>query len=154
MDFASYITGFVDGEGCFSVSFNFRAKLKTGIEVRPSFSISQNKRNLDVLKKIQEYFDCGGIRFSKKDQNYKYEVRSITDLIRKIIPHFKNNELKTTKKNDFELFMQICELVSQQKHRNIDHLTAIIDMAYQMNESGKRKYKKAELLSSLNKMKI
>ena len=56
MEFKSYITGFVDGEGTFSVSFNYRAKLKTKIEVRPSFSISQHKRSLEILEKIPEDF--------------------------------------------------------------------------------------------------
>jgi len=154
MDFASYISGFVDGEGCFSVSFNFRAKLKTGIEVRPSFSLSQNKRNLQVLEEIQAYFDCGGLRFSRKDQNYKFEVRNLSELCDRIIPHFKKYVLKTSKKRDFEIFCEICLLMRQSKHLNPDCLRKIIQESYKMNESGKRKYKQAKLLSTLDKMKI
>ena len=102
MEKAWYITGFVDGEGCFCVSFNLRGKLSVGVEVRPSFSVSQNKKSLEVIKMIQEYFGCGGIRFDKKDQTYKYEVRSINDLVNKIIPNFERFPLKTHKKEDFE----------------------------------------------------
>ena len=108
MDFASYITGFVDGEGTFSVSFNYRAKLNTNVEVRPSFSISQHKRNLEILKRIRDYFGVGSIRFSKRDQNYKYEVRSLNDLLKKVIPHFEEFPLRTTKQKDFKLFREIC----------------------------------------------
>lgn len=61
MEFKSYITGFTDGEGTFSVSFSHRAKLRTNIEARPSFSISQHKRNLEILKEIREYFGVGSI---------------------------------------------------------------------------------------------
>ena len=154
MDFASYISGFVDGEGCFCVSFNFREKLKTKIEVRPSFALSQNKRSLEALKKIRGYFGCGNIRFSKNDQNFKFEVRNISDLRAKIIPHFKSFPLVTAKRADFEIFSKICELVAQTKHRNQDHLRSIIKLAYKMNCSGKRKYRQAELLSVLEKMKI
>ena len=154
MNFASYISGFVDGEGCFSISFNFRAKLNTGIEVRPSFSISQNKRNLQILKEIQTYFACGGLRFSKKDQNYKFEVRNLSDICDRVIPHFQKYSLKTTKMKDFELFSTICCLMRQSKHLNAQYLREIIQMAYQMNESGKRKYQQAKLLSVLDKMKI
>jgi len=154
MDFASYVTGFVDGEGCFSVSFNLRAKLKTGIEVRPSFSISQNKRNYAVLKEIRDFFDCGSVRFSKKDQTYKYEVRSIGDLVKNVNPHFEKYPLRTTKKKDFEIFSKVCSLVFQSKHLNKGHLSDIIEWSYKMNESGKRKYQKAKLLSVLDKMKI
>lgn len=154
MDFASYISGFADGEGCFSVSFNYRAKLKTKIEVRPSFAIGQNKRSLEILKKIQNYFDCGSIRFSNQDQCYKYEVRNISEIMRKIIPHFKKYPLQSSKKEDFGIFKTICEDISRSKHLNIEHLKNIIHLAYKMNGAGKRKYSEAELLSVLNKMKI
>lgn len=146
MEIASYITGFTDGEGSFCVSFNYRAKLKTKIEIRPSFSISQHKRNLAILKQIHDYFGVGAIRFSKRDQNYKYEVRSINDLTNIIIPHFKNYPLQTSKQQDFEIFAEICSQIRANHHQNPDLLVEIIDKAYKINQSGKRKYKKAELL--------
>jgi hypothetical protein len=154
MDFASYVSGFIDGEGCFSVSFNFREKLKTKIEVRPSFSIGQNMRSLGILKEIEKFFGCGSIRFSKSDQCYKYETRNIDDLRGKIIPHFRKFPLMTNKKTDFEIFSKVCERIAQMKHLNSEHLKEIIDLAYEMNGCGKRKYKKAELLNVLDKMKI
>jgi hypothetical protein len=146
MEFTSYITGFIDGEGTFSISFNYRKKLTTRIEVRPSFSVSQHKRNLGILKEIHSYFGVGSIRFSKRDQNYKYEVRSIKDLVSVIIPHFRNFPLKTTKRSDFESFDVICQQILRNHHRNTVSLIKIIDTAYTMNESGKRRYKKDDLL--------
>ena len=154
MDFASYVSGFIDGEGCFSVSFNFREKLKTKIEVRPSFSIGQNMRSLKILKEIQKFFSCGSIRFCKNDRCYKYETRNIDELRNKIIPHFRKFPLMTSKKVDFEIFSKICEKIAQMKHLNPKNLKCIIEMAYEMNGNGKRKFKKAELLSVLNKLKI
>jgi len=146
MEFASYISGFTDGEGSFSVSFSKRNKFKTHLEVRPSFSISQHKRNLDVLKNIRDYFGVGAIRFSKRDQNYKYEARSIKDLIKVVIPHFERFPLKTKKLKDFTYFKKICTMINSNLHLNKKYLTEIIENAYLMNESGKRKYKKSELL--------
>ena len=150
-NFSWYITGFTDGEGCFSISFNRRAKLLTGIEVRPSFSVAQNKRSLEVIKEIYTYFGCGAIRFSKRDQMYKYEVRSINDLITQIIPHFQKYPLKSAKAKDFEIFARVCLLISQSKHLNIDHLTDIINESYLMNESGQRRNTKEELLKILTR---
>src|SRR5205085_9866345 len=40
-----YATGLVEGEGCFCVSFALRPKLRTGLEVRTSFSLSLNERD-------------------------------------------------------------------------------------------------------------
>ena len=149
MELESYVTGFVDGEGCFTVSFSKRAKLKTGLEVRPSFSISQNRRSRAILEEIQKYFGCGFVRFSRGDQTYKYEVRSISELKEKVIPHFEKYPLKTSKKQDFIIFKQIVELVLQNKHRNRDYLKEIIEKSYLMNGSGRRKHKKEDLLRLL-----
>src|SRR3989338_1487896 len=57
-----YITGYVDGEGCFTVTFNMKAKALLGWELRPSFSVSQNEDKRQVLDIIKEYFGCGYIR--------------------------------------------------------------------------------------------
>ena len=146
MDIYSYITGFVDGEGWFSVSFSRRQKMNFGIEVGPSFSVSQHKRNYEVLIFLSKHFDCGGIRFSRNDQNYKFEVRNLTKIISNIIPHFEKFQLLTSKKNDFLLFREICFLMKRNLHVSKDGLIKIIDLAYKMNESGKRKYTKDELL--------
>lgn len=40
-----WVTGFVDGEGCFSIHFVENKKFKLGLEVRPSFSIGQSKKS-------------------------------------------------------------------------------------------------------------
>jgi len=85
-----YITGLVEGEGCFSVSFNLRDSLKVGIETKASFSVSLSKRDLELLKKLHQYFSCGGIRFSKADNTYKYEVRELRSLTERVIPHLRN----------------------------------------------------------------
>jgi hypothetical protein len=145
-EFAWYVTGFVDGEGCFSISFNKREKLKTGIEIRPSFSIGQNKRSLPVLERVKLYFGCGAIRFSRHDQTYKYEIRSIGDIRKRIIPHFQKYPLQTNKLQDFATFTWICDEIAASRHLNKESLLAIIDRAYTMNESGKRRYTKEELL--------
>jgi hypothetical protein len=149
MEFAWYLSGFVDGAGCFSISFNKKAKMKTGIEIKPSFFIAQNKRNLQILKDIHAYFGCGAIRFNKYDQTYKYEVRSIKDLINIIIPHFQEYPLRTTKLKDFDTFNEICHLIIRSHHLNKEYLKQIIIDSYTMNEAGLRKYTKEDLLKIL-----
>src|SRR3989344_2603935 len=116
MEIESYITGFVDGEGSFLVSFSARDKLSNGVEVRPAFTVSQHKRSYDILVKLLQFFECGSIRFNKRDQTYKYEVRSLEELIFKIIPHFERHPLQTSKRADFERFKQVCILMQQKLH--------------------------------------
>ena len=154
MEIASYITGFIDGEGSFLVSFSVRPKLKIGIEARPSFSVSQHERSKAILEELQRFFDCGGIRFDAHDQTYKYEVRSLAELISKIIPHFNQYTLHTSKRDDFQLFSKICELMKIKEHRTDHGIRQIIDLAYQMNNLGARRYTKDDLLRIVSKMNV
>ena len=154
----AWLTGFVDGEGCFSISFSLRSKMKHGFEIRPSFSCAQRKDkdslNKIVLDEIQNLFQAGFIRFSKKDQMWKYEVRQINDICEKIIPYFETNILRTSKKLDFEKFKKICLIIKSNHHLSVSGAKQIINLAFAMNASGKRKYKKEFLLKLLNKVKI
>ena len=50
------------------------------------------KRNCPVLEKIQKRFGCGAIRYSANDGTYKYEVRSLDDLLTYILPFFQKLE--------------------------------------------------------------
>src|SRR5205085_5634162 len=55
---SAYISGYADGEGCFTVSIAPRATLAVGWEVRPSFSVSQNGDRAEVLYALQGYSDA------------------------------------------------------------------------------------------------
>ncbi|MBI3088908.1 MAG: LAGLIDADG family homing endonuclease [Candidatus Colwellbacteria bacterium] len=144
-----YISGYVDGEGCFTVTFNKRAKARLGWELRPSFSVSQNEDRRQVLDLIREYFGCGYIRRDYNDRTVKYEVRDQNDLALKIIPHFERFPLLSEKRKDFELFRKICEIVTAKSHLKKDGFADVITLAYQMNGSGKRKRRKEEIFNSL-----
>ena len=147
---AVYISGYSDGEGCFCVSFSRRPKnIKVGWEVKPSFAVGQNFDRHEVLDLMQTYFDCGFIRRDYSDKTLKYEVRSIDDLISKIIPHFKKYPIISSKKKDFTIFSKICSLIKTESHLKKTGLIKIIKLAYKMNGSGKRRYTEKELLSFL-----
>src|SRR3989344_4152707 len=88
-DIPEYISGYVDGEGCFTVTFNMKAKALLGWELRPSFSVSQNEDRRQVLDIIQEYFGCGYIRRDYADRTVKFEIRDHSQLKQKVIPHFE-----------------------------------------------------------------
>ena len=143
----NWIVGFTDAEGYFCVSFSKRAKMLFGVEVRPRFMISQSATSKDIIFEIEKYFKCGGIKYSKRDNCYIYEVKGLTNLNEIIIPFFENNSLFTKKREDFLLFRDICRSIKEGKHLNKDGLQNIIKKAYLMNVSGKRKYTEEELSS-------
>ena len=154
MEIPSYITGFVDGEGSFLVSFSKRKKMNMQLEVRPAFTVSQHKRSKNVLLLLQEFFRCGSIRFNKRDETWKYEVRSLDDLILKIIPHFELFPLQTSKAHDFEHFKQVCWMMRKRHHLRQDGISTIVNLAFKMNNLGARRYTKDILLRIVGKMKV
>ena len=78
---SAYISGYVDGEGCFTVSIAPRATLLVGWEVRPSLSVSQNGDRAEVLHALHAYFRCGSIRPDRSDKTLKWECRRLEDLL-------------------------------------------------------------------------
>lgn len=138
-EFASYLSGYIDGEGCFSVSLNPRDQLRSRWEVRPSFSVSQNADRAAFLYEIQRYFGCGTIRPDRSDRTIKYEVRSIHDLVARIIPHFAQFPLRSEKQRSFLLFAGVCRQVANGEHRSEGGIATIFEKAAAIN-GGKRKY--------------
>jgi hypothetical protein len=68
------------------------------------FAIHTHIKDIDLLRKIQSFFNVGVIVESKKTNSVKYTVNSIKDLINVIIPHFDKYPLLTQKSADFLLF--------------------------------------------------
>ena len=149
MDVHSYISGFVDGEGCFCVSFIPSKRHRFGWEVRPSFSVSQNRDRSELLYEMQKLWGCGHIRPDRSDKTLKFEVRSIADLVAKVIPHFQTYPLRSSKQRDVELFGSVCMLVYDRHHLEIEGMKTIVELAMRMNPSGKRKYSGSEIINSL-----
>ena len=153
VDLSSYISGYVDGEGCFTVSISPRPTLLVGWEVRPSLSVSQNGDRQEVLLLMQRYFGCGTLRPDRSDRTVKWEVRSLAPIRERIVPHFRAYPLQSGKQRDFELFAAVCEGMARGQHRTLVGLSEIVRLAAEMNPSGKRGYLPAAILQSLAEMK-
>ena len=150
----SYISGYVDGEGSFCVSMRPRKGNIVGWEVIASFSVSQNEDRSEVLDLIRDYFKCGFIRRNVSDKTLKYETRSLSDLVTKIIPHFEKYPLQSGKHKDFDIFKKVCHKMRRGEHLRKKGLIEIAELVSVMNPSGRRLYNKKVILGSLNKMKI
>ena len=145
MLFRSWIVGFTDGEGCFSVSILKNKTSKNGWQIFPEFVITQGKKSLPALEIFKEYFKCGRIFVNKRYDNhkehlYRYCVRSISELKEKIIPFFSKNQLKTHKINDFQIFSRIVYSMSEGKHLKKDGFKRIAKLIEKMNRKKKSRF--------------
>lgn len=149
MNFESYVSGYVDGEGCFCVSFQPSKRHRMGWEVRPSFSVSQNADRSEPIYRMREYFRCGSIRPDRSDKTVKYEVRSVRKLLEQVIPHFRRYPMVSSKQDDVERLEKVCRLIASGDHLTRSGFEEIVKIAMVMNPSGRRKYSGSDILKSL-----
>ena len=138
-----WLTGFVDGEGCWSISIYRDKNLKTGWRIIPVFIIGLHARDLFLLEKIKSYFYKGRIKILKNNRGVNYYVNSIEDLTKFIIPHFEKYPLLTQKKADFELFKQIVIMMKNKEHLNEQGVRKIVAILASMNLGLSNSLKKA-----------
>jgi intein-encoded DNA endonuclease-like protein len=141
-EYANYITGFVDGEGSFNVSFKIRKDYRQKVKITPSFNISQKER--EILIWIQSILNCGTIRMRKDGVCY-YEVTDIKSLNNIIVPFFKKHSLKTKKKHSFEIFSKIVSMMSKKEHLTREGILEIYDLRELVLVGRKRKYSRSDI---------
>jgi LAGLIDADG endonuclease len=147
----SYISGFVDGEGCFAVAVNRNPSCRSGYQLVPEFHVSQNGDRAQVLDMIRQRFDgCGYIKSNgRKDRALVYVVRRRDDLRQHVIPFFERSPLLSSKQEDFEKFAAIVRAMTFGHHRTSSGFARLLDEALSMNGGGRfRSVRWKEVISS------
>jgi hypothetical protein len=132
-----WVTGFVDGEGCFYVGINTHADMKAGAQVLPEFTVVQHERDVQLLHALKAFFRCGVVRTNHGDR-MAYRVRSKEQLLRTIVPFFLKYPLKTQKRFDFEKFRSVLRMMEAGEHLTADGVEKIRAIASQMNRCRSR----------------
>ena len=132
-----WITGFVDGEGCFHVGLNKHSDMNTGTQVLPEFTVVQHKRDVQILHALKAHFGCGVVRTNHGDR-MAYRVRSLEHLLQIIVPFFMKHPLKTKKRIDFEKFRDVLLLMEAGEHLTEAGVIRIRQIASQMNRGQSR----------------
>ena len=134
---AEWITGFVDGEGCFHVGINAHAEMTAGYQVLPEFTVVQHERDMQILHALKDYFGCGVVRVNHGDR-MAYRVRKLKDLLDVIAPFFMKHPLKTKKNVDFRKFRTVLLKMEKGMHLTGEGIEEIRIIARQMNRGGSR----------------
>jgi hypothetical protein len=139
-----WITGFVDGEGCFSIHFvrqperGTRRGYKTGFQVGHEFAVTQGAKSVECLRMLKEFFGVGEVYLNRRFDNhkehlYRYSVARRSDLLRVVIPFFQRYSLRTSKRTDFAKFVECMKVIEMNAHLTIGGLLKIIEIAETMN---------------------
>jgi LAGLIDADG endonuclease len=103
-----WVVGFVDGEGCFSVSMHHNprfARRTYGWQLHPAFQVYQHSGHAELLLELVTFFDCGRVRSKGPSSSVlTYAVDSLRDLESKIVPFFSEHLPRTrTVSNELEV---------------------------------------------------
>jgi hypothetical protein len=149
IEFTGWVIGFVDGEGCFSISFSRqsdrveRRGYKLGYQVLPRFVVSQGVGSVHVLEELKGFFGCGRVFVNRRHDNHRENMAQFVvdrreDLTGTVIPFFRQNPLRTAKQGDFEKFAACVKLVSNGRHLTPAGLIEIAEIAETMNRRKSR----------------
>ena len=143
--FEQWVVGFVDGEGCFSISVVKNAGCRLGWQVQHEFSVTQAAPSRPVLEELMEFFGCGSIiennRYDDhRHQLMRYAVKRRSDLIDRIIPFFKDHPLRTAKTKDFWSFVRVIEMMKADRHLTHQGLVEIAYITETMNRKQRSRF--------------
>lgn len=128
-----YVSGFVDGEGCFAISIN-RRQGTSRTYARLIFEIELREDDKEILYRIQKTLGCGQMyrldyaKYEKWLPHYKYKVSNFPDVYNKVIPFFKKYKLQGKKKDNFRVFCEVAELIKAKKHLTKEGVEFIIKL--------------------------
>ena len=134
---ASWVVGFVDGEGCFHVGIARHPGMTSGCQVLPEFTVVQHQKDVKVLHALKAYFGCGVVRRNHGDR-MAYRVRGRDHLLERIIPFFMKHQLKTSKRQDFMKFRKVVLMMQRGEHLRDEGLARVKEISSQMNRSQPR----------------
>ncbi|MHB8641802.1 MAG: LAGLIDADG family homing endonuclease [Gaiellaceae bacterium] len=146
----SYIAGYVDGEGSFSVAVQRNRTCRVGFQLVPEFHVSQNGDRAQVLGLMRDRLGCGYIKpNSKRDRALVFVVRKRKDLLERVIPFFEINPMLSSKQADFEKFAGLVRELALGHHRTDAGFRRLLELALSMNGEGRfRKVRWLELVAS------
>jgi len=138
-----YVSGFIDGEGSFSISIGKHKTLRRGFEVRPEFEIELRKDDQEILERILvtigigRIYDCSYERYGWYP-HAKYKITSIWDLKEHLFPFLDKTPLQAKKKKSYFLFKQIVLMVCAKKHLSDDGFNKIVSLRDDLRALGKK----------------
>ena len=152
----SYIAGYVDGEGSFSVSVQRNTSCRVGNQLVPEFHVSQNADRAQVLELIKTRLGCGYIKpNSKSDRALVYVVRDRDALLHRVVPFFERNPLLSAKQEEVEKFATIVRAMSRNEHLCKAGFDRLLGLALTMNGSGRsRRVRWREVVATQNPQRL
>ena len=145
-----YISGLVEGEGCFCITISKHKTNKLGLDPRLIFEIEMIIDDKPLLEKLQAKWGCGQIYILNYERygwrpHIKYAVKNQKHIESIIIPFFKKYQLVGKKKKDFEYFCEASKIFEKGLHKTLKGINKLREIQSKMNLRRKLKASSAKV---------
>jgi hypothetical protein len=145
-----FVSGLIDGEGCFCISISKHKTNKTGFDPRLMFEVEMIIEDKPLLERLRETLNCGHLYILNYERygwrpHVKFAVKNHNDIITKIIPFFQKYPLQGKKKKDFEFFCKAAFVFNNKRQRTEEGLLELRLIQSQMNLRNKFKQSSAKV---------
>ena len=132
-----WVSGFVAGDGGFSIYVRPAKDYVLGEKVYCRFHITQHSKDLELMKLFIAFFGCGtvSVRSNTSTPRCDYFVQDTTNIIANIIPHFDTYPLLNLKQKDYECFNECMTILKLKQHLNLDGLNRVKSLNLEMNSN-------------------
>ena len=127
-----WITGFVDGEGCFHIGISKHPEMRSGYQILPELTVVQHKRDLQLLHQLRSVMGCGVVRRNHGDR-FCWRVRDLKNMQEVIIPFFERYPLRSKKGIEFRRFAKVVAIMLKGEHLTDEGFQRIRAIASTMN---------------------
>lgn len=136
-----WVSGFVDGEGCFSVAIhgNPHVRRTRGIQIVPTFQVSQHRSSRWILEELVSVFGVGRVRDKGRESEVLvYSVYGVKNIYAHVLPFFDQHP-PVVKAHDYRLFSKVVRALWSKAHLEPEGFERIVRWAYAMNANGRQR---------------
>lgn len=138
-----YVAGFIDGEGCFTITISKHATKKLGFDARIHFQIELRADDLEILQHIQETIGCGRIYHLSYERygwhpHAELKVSSFREITDQLIPFLTQYPLRAKKRFSYEYFLQAVEIFKRKEHLTLEGIQKLRTIRENMNQYSKK----------------
>ena len=140
----SYVSGFIDGEGCFSISVGRHKTLKRRSEIRPEFEIELRADDREILERICVTIGTGRM-YDLSYERYgwlphvKYKIGGRKDMVKYLFPFLDRYPLQAKKRYDYRIFKKVVLMMERKEHLTDAGYSKILALRDQIRMHGKKK---------------
>ena len=132
-----WVSGFVAGDGGFSIYVRPAKDYKLLEKVYCRFHIAQHIKDLQLMKLFIKFFYCGTVseRSNVTTQRCDFFVQDTVSILEKILPHFDSYPLLNLKQEDYICFKECMTIIKLKQHLTKEGLNRIKTLNLEMNSN-------------------